>query len=313
VGAVMRGAMDIHTGRAHSLAYRYRMHYATQDASRIIHDPEIDLIYIASNHATHADYAIRALRAGKSVHIEKPHVVDDEQLVELCRAIMDTSGRVRLGFNRPDSRFGREIRGLLNAQTGPMMLNWFVAGHEIPLDHWYYRPEEGGRVLGNLCHWTDFSLRMVGAADAFPVQITPVRAREPDSDIAVGFTFADGSIAAITFSAKGHAFEGVRERFAAHRGDLLVALDDFQYLRSDIGGRRRRRRLVFRDHGHRDAILGSYGMSSRAGPTASGAGVAYIWNTAQLFLRTREALEANRTIVLDGFDPCRLAQSPAGT
>jgi predicted dehydrogenase len=309
VGAVLRGAMDINEARAYSLAERYGLHYATSDASRVIEDPEIDLIYIASNHASHADYAIRALRAGKAVHVEKPHVVDDRQLLDLCTAVAETSGRIRLGFNRPESALGRQIRGLLEEQRGPMMLNWFVAGHEIARDHWYYRPEEGGRILGNLCHWTDFSLRMIDASQAFPVQITPVRARDPDSDIAISYVFADGSIAAITFSAKGHTFEGVRERFAAHRGELLLAMDDFQYLRSDVGGRKRRSRLVFRDHGHRDAILGSYAMSGRSAAAAPGAEVSYIWNTAQLFLRTREALENDRVVVLDEFDAACLRPS----
>ena len=49
----------------------------------IIDDPQIDLIYIASNHYTHAEYAIEALNKGKSVHIEKPHVVNESQLDRL--------------------------------------------------------------------------------------------------------------------------------------------------------------------------------------------------------------------------------------
>ena len=308
VGPVIRGAMDVEGARAESIARRFHMHYATDDADRVIADPDIDLIYIASNHASHADYAIAALSAGKSVHIEKPHVVDDDQLVRLCRAMEASSGRVRLGFNRPDSRLGVEVRRLLSNQWGPVMLNWFVAGHEIPPDHWYYRPEEGGRILGNLCHWTDFSLRMIDAEHRFPVEVRPARAEEPDSDIAVSYIFGDGSIAAITFSAKGHAFEGVRERLALHRGELLLALDDFKDLRADIRERRHRIRLPFRDHGHEAAIMRSYAMSVRGGTPvpASGVDLSYAWETAQLFLRTREALEKDRAQTVRGFDPACL-------
>ena len=88
-GAI-RGTMDLEQARAASLARRYRAHYATDDAERLIEDPAIDLIYIASNHASHADYACRALERGKAVHIEKPHVVSDEQLsVALSHARAD--------------------------------------------------------------------------------------------------------------------------------------------------------------------------------------------------------------------------------
>lgn len=314
VGPVIRGAMDRDRARAESIARHYRMHYATDQAARIINDPAIDLIYIASNHASHAEYAIDALSAGKCVHVEKPHVVDDDQLVRLCRAMYDSGGSLRVGFNRPDSRLGIAARTLVAAQEGPAMFNWFIAGHEIPLDHWYYRPEEGGRVLGNLCHWTDFVLQMVDDTQRFPIEIRPARAHRPDSDVAVSYVFADDSIAVITFSAKGHAFEGVRERLAVHRGELLLTLDDFKQLRANVRERRVRITLPFRNHGHEAAIMRSYQMSGRGQPPSGGAAVKYIWETGQLFLRTREALESGRVLVAEGFAPdCVLRrQTPPG-
>lgn len=298
VGAVMRGAMDLEGARAESIARRYRMHYATDDADRIISDPAIDLVYIASNHASHAEYAIEALEAGKSVHIEKPHVVSDDQLARLCEAMRASDGSVRLGFNRPESRLGGEVQRLLGEQSGPLMLNWFVAGHAIAPDHWYYRPEEGGRVLGNLCHWTDFSLRMIAPEARYPITVTPTRADKPDSDIVATYVFGDGSIAAISFSAKGHAFEGVREHLEVHRGDLLLSLDDFKEVRAHVRERRSRIRLRFRDHGQEAAILRSYAMTGRTAVPEPGADPAYVWDTAQLFLRTRDALEADEARVV---------------
>jgi hypothetical protein len=192
-----------------------------------------------------------------------------------------------------------------------MMLNWFVAGHEIPADHWYYLPEEGGRILGNLCHWTDFSMQMVDPEHRFPVKISPTRGSKADSDIAVAYVFADDSLAAITFSAKGHTFEGVREHLSAHRGNVLLALEDFGALYAQCRERRERVRLRFRDHGHEDAIMRSYAMSARGGASEPGVNVGYVWDTAQLFLRTREALEHERTVIVEGFSPSLLAEEPA--
>ena len=63
----------------------------------------------------------------------------------------------------------------LSLESGPMMINWFVAGHEIPDDHWYFKESEGGRILGNLCHWTDLTLQLVGLNNAFPVKLYPGR------------------------------------------------------------------------------------------------------------------------------------------
>jgi len=305
-GAVMRGAMDQDHARAASLARNYRLHYATEDSTQVIEDPDIDLVYIASSHPTHAEYAIEALRAGKSVHIEKPHVVSEDQLIRLCQAATTSPGSVRLGFNRPVSRLGKEVRRLLEGQSGQTMFNWFVAGHETAPDHWYERPEEGGRLLGNLCHWTDFVLQMMPPQDRFPIEIRPARGEHPDSDIAVSYVFGDGSIAAITFSAKAHTFEGIREHLSLHRGDLLLSLTDFQELRAEVREHRHRIKLRFRDHGHADSILRSYEMSARSGAGAPGCSVGYVWETGQLFLKTQEALESDAILRVGAFSPERL-------
>ena len=304
---VIRAAMDVDVDRAASLFERYGLAYYTDDAAEVIADPEIDLLYIASNHASHAEYAIEALDRGKSVHIEKPHVVSEDQLERLCAAMERSSGSVALGFNRPHSDIGRRIKAHLDAQRGAAMLNWFVAGHEIPPDHWYYAEEEGGRVLGNLCHWTDFVYQLIPAEQRFPVKITPTRGAQEDTDIAVTYTFADDSIAAITFSAKGHTFEGIRERFAGQRGDALITMDDFKTLEVQVVDDLHRTRHRFRDHGHERNILESYRVARGEAP---GCSPAYVWETGQLFLKTREALRAERSLVVEGFEGSLVA--PAG-
>lgn len=304
-GEVIRAAMDVDPNRAASLYESYGLAYYTEDAERLIGDPSIDLVYIASNHASHAEYAIRCLEAGKSVHIEKPHVVDKDQLARLCRTLLRTNGRVGLGFNRPGSRIGQRIQQALGSQPGPMMLNWFIAGHEIAPDHWYFREEEGGRILGNLCHWTDFVYQMVAPENRYPLTITPTRGDKPDCDIAVTYLFGDGSIAALTFSAKGHTFEGVRERFAAHRGNVLISMDDFKTLTIETVEAKDKLTLPFRDHGHESNILRSYRMHED--PTFSPCPVDYIWETGVLFLETRRALEGRAPLTLTAFDLNKVA------
>jgi predicted dehydrogenase len=301
----MRAAMDIDPHKAASLFESYGLAYYTEDAERLVADPAIDLVYVASNHASHAEYAIRCLEAGKCVHIEKPHVVTKDQLVRLCRTLLRTQGRVGLGFNRPGSRIGQRIQQALRSQPGPMMLNWFIAGHEIAPDHWYFKEEEGGRILGNLCHWTDFVYQMIAPENRYPLTITPTRGKKPDCDIAVTFLFGDGSIAALTFSAKGHTFEGVRERFAAHRGNVLIAMDDFQTLTLETVESKKRVTLPVRDHGHESNILRSFRMVHD--PDFQPCPVDYLWETGELFLESRRALESHSPLTISAFDPVKLA------
>jgi predicted dehydrogenase len=300
-GHVIRAAMDIDVHRAASLGRRFGACYYTDDAEELLCDPAIDLVFIASNHASHAEYAIRALEEGKSVHIEKPHVVTEDQLTRLCSAMANAPGAVALGFNRPGSRLGRAIKRYLDAESGPAMYNWFVAGHELPPDHWYFKPEEGGRVLGNLCHWTDFLYQMVAPEDRYPIRIVPARSHQSECDIAVSYVFRDGSIGAITFSAKGQVLEGVTERLSAQRGNALVFMQDFKSMVVKVFDRTYSMSTFHRDHGHQDTIRRSYQMVRPAGTKPGGASIRYVWETGQLFLKTKQALEQNQELTIDGY------------
>lgn len=301
-GRVIGACADIDLNRAASFARQYDVPFYTDNADEILADKKIRLVYIASNHATHAEYAIRALEAGKDVYIEKPHVVTPYQLHGLFDAMYRHSRKVFLGFNRPGSRFGKLVQKCLELQGGSGMYNWFVVGHHLKPDHWYLKRGEGGRILGNLCHWTDFTMRLVPRESTFPVTIIPVRYDEADGDIAVSYLFTEGSTGAIAFSSKGEAFEGVRESFRAQKGDAVVALDDFKQLTIDIGPCKKTYKNFHRDHGHRANIVAAYANVHRDLTYHRDNETWHIINTAWLFLKTKEALEANQRLTIDSYE-----------
>lgn len=289
-GGRIRACMDIDAHRAASLAQAYNVPFHTTDAARIVEDPKIKQVFIASNHASHAEYAIQCLNAGKSVYIEKPPVVNEAQLSRLLVAVRESPGKIFLGYNRPGSRFGRIILRQLSLEPGSAVINWFVAGHKIDPDHWYYKPEEGGRVLGNLCHWIDFTLAMAGV-DAFPVTIVPARHSQSDSNIAVSYVFANGTVAAITFSAKGHTFEGVMERLSIHKGDILITMDDYRVMTVRRGASKKRYVNYLRDHGHKRNIVGAARSVLMDEPQDKSRVIARLEKSSTLMLATRRALE----------------------
>lgn len=298
-GAVIRGVVDVNVHRAASLFSRYGADYYGTDAKELIEDDAVDLIYVASNHASHADYAISAIQAGKAVHIEKPHVVDMDQLTRLDAAMHTKGARVRIGFNRPQSRIGKCILQSLKRGCGSSMINWSVIGHPLAPDHWYHDAGERGRVLGNLCHWTDFCLRMVPTHLRYPIHIRPMRAAAADCDVAVNFRFGDGSIAVITFSAKGETFDGVREQLCAQRGNVIIMMRDFHELHVDEAGRRRTVRPLWRDLGHEASISNSFAIA-RAGVPIGRADREHMLASGRLMLATRDALEFDRDVELLG-------------
>jgi len=290
----LRSVFDINKKRAFSLCKAYGGAKVVDSVEDIINDSNIKLVFIASNHASHAIYAQKLITAGKNVHIEKPHVVNWAQLQNLSKAIKDNPKvKVFLGFNRPKSCLFHYVKRHLSLQAGPCMINWFIAGHAIPDDHWYFSKEEGGRILGNICHWTDLILKLVGLSNAFPVEVIPGSKPGSKSDFALNYRFADDSIGVITFSAKGHSFEGVREYLSVHRGNLIARMNDFQFAQVDIQDKRYRKRLFFRDQGHKDNILNSLTMQKAVDRD-------YLVATASLFLASKDAIETDRPVKVTG-------------
>jgi len=67
--AVMR--RDAHKAADYALRHGVPKWYAFAD--ELINDPEVNAIYVATPPSSHADYAIRAMKAGKPVYVEKPN------------------------------------------------------------------------------------------------------------------------------------------------------------------------------------------------------------------------------------------------
>jgi hypothetical protein len=79
-------------------------------------------------------------------------------------------------------------------------------------------------------------------------------------------------------------------------------LDDFQSARIEIGAATRRVSKLFRDHGHELNIVNSYRLVRPSPGVGQSCPTSYVWETGELFLRTREALEQNEEIVVRRFD-----------
>ncbi len=118
---------------------------------------EKDLIIIATRHSQHYPILKDALEKSeaKVIYVEKPPVLTPEQLEEINELVKKTGKVVVTGFNRRCSPITQLLREA--ASQGAVSLLYRVAAGKLPRDHWVYRPEEGGRYLGEGCHFIDYS------------------------------------------------------------------------------------------------------------------------------------------------------------
>ena len=288
------GVFDPNSSNAINLAKWFKAKFVYSSVEELILSKKIKMIFICSNHSSHAEYAINAIKNGKAVHIEKPHVTNYYQLEKLIKAMKENPNvPVFLGFNRPKTYLYKKLISYVEKEKGPTFMNWFIAGHELSADHWYFKSKEGGRIIGNICHWTDLSLRIVGVKDAFPLEITTIKSinLDSDSDYTLTIVFGNGSIANIAFSAKNYLFEGVRDHLNLHKGNLLAYLKDFHYLDIYNGSKTNKFNTFYKSIGHRENIRNSL-LSNK------GENIDYIQASGLLFLAAKQSVDEKRTIHL---------------
>jgi len=86
-GSALVAVMRRDAAKAEDYARRHGVPRWYADADALIADPEVDAVYVATPPASHAPLAIRALRAGKPVYVEKPMALDAGE----CTAMLDAS------------------------------------------------------------------------------------------------------------------------------------------------------------------------------------------------------------------------------
>jgi predicted dehydrogenase len=229
---------------------------ATTD--EVIEDPSLGVVVVATRHASHADLATRALRAGKAVFVEKPPALTEDSLSELARARDETGRALVVGFNRRHAPLARELRHFVRSGSGPLELLYRVNAGRLPEGHWLNDLDDGGgRLLGEGCHFVDFVCWMTGA---LPERVDCALRAEPDRPLAaaesfvVSLTFADSSLATILYSSHGASSAG-KEYVEVHSAGRSATLDDFRSLRLYGQGRARRAGDRSRDKGHKAQLV----------------------------------------------------------
>lgn len=70
------------------------------DADQLINDPDVNAVYVATPPDTHASYAIAAMRAGKSVYVEKPMARNYQECQEMIRVSEETGMPLFVAYYR---------------------------------------------------------------------------------------------------------------------------------------------------------------------------------------------------------------------
>ena len=211
-------------------AERHDVPRCSSDANEVITDPEVQLVVVATPHSTHAALVTAALAAGKDVWCEKPLALDEDELEAVEAALERSDGRLYVGFNRRHAPMIHAARSAL-AGAGPVQIEYRVNAGRLPEGHWYADRREGGRLLGEVCHFIDTCAALVDDAPVTSVAAVSPRAAHHDAyHLLIGYE--DGSSASIVYSDGSHP-STPKERIEVNGRGRTVVVDNFRSLLVD--------------------------------------------------------------------------------
>ena len=221
------------------------------DPQEVFTSDAIDLVFIATQHNSHASLARDALRAGKSVWLEKPMGLDPESVDELIATARETGGFLSVGYNRRFSAHSRKIRETFAERREPMALQYTVAAGPTPSGSWITDPTTGGgRIVGECCHFVDLMIYLVGKLPTSVYARALGRDPERDDSMVATINFVDGSIATLQYLASAST-ELAKERFEVSAEGKTAICDNFRS--TQVVGQRAFR-TVNQDKGQHTAV-----------------------------------------------------------
>jgi len=160
------------------------------------------------------------------VFVEKPLAVTREEL----GALQQTSGAERIvtGFNRRWSPAALDIAPRLANRTHPLLQQMRINAGALAAGHWSDDAAQGGRLVGELCHFVDLACFFANQAVTQVVAAgAGLRAPTVEDTVQVLLTFADGSSAALSYFANGGKALP-KERVELHWDGQSAVIDDFR-------------------------------------------------------------------------------------
>lgn len=188
---------------AQATARKFGFERCGTDAHAVLADPDVDVVFVATRHDTHAELAESALRAGKAVWLEKPVGLTPREVDRVLAAAEETQSPLFVGYNRRFSPHTRAIRHTFAARRGPLTLHFRISAGPPPSNTWIMDPKiGGGRIIGEMCHFVDFCSCVVGSPPIHVISHSLSRDPRSDDSIVALLRYPDRSVAVIEYLAR---------------------------------------------------------------------------------------------------------------
>lgn len=214
-----------------TMAKRYGIAKSTSDYKEILKDSETDLVLITTKHNMHAKMVTETLKAGKSVFVEKPLALNEEELNMIIEVYKEANQSISVGFNRRFAPLAKKMKKLLGSDNAPINIIATMNAGFIPANVWVHDMEVGGgRIIGEACHFIDlctyFTNSKVVSVCMNAMEKNP---QENTDNASILLKYENGSTAVINYFSNGSKAYS-KERVEVYSQERTLVLDNWRKL-----------------------------------------------------------------------------------
>jgi len=114
-GSALIAVMRRDAERARDYATRHDVKKWYDDAGKLVNDPEINAIYVATPPSSHAEFARMAMEAGKPVYVEKPMASNYAECLEMNRVSEETGVPLFVAYYRRSLPYFLKVREVIGS------------------------------------------------------------------------------------------------------------------------------------------------------------------------------------------------------
>ncbi len=276
-----------------SVAEKFGFKYCTSDYKDILKDKEINTVFIATRHDSHGNYVKESIIAGKNVYVEKPLTISLEELIDI-RDIVGSINRnilIMVGFNRRYSKPFRDIKEYFNDTKEPFVINYRVHAGFIPKSHWIQHPDQGGRIIGEGCHFIDTMQYITGSRpiNVFANSIRTKNINQVDFDNSIiTIEFENGSVGNLLYLSNGDS-SLPKEYCEVYSGGRTAIMNNFKENTYFTNGKVSKMKYNG-EKGHKEEV--SSFINAVSGVDKQGITFESIYNTTYTSIKAVESLKS---------------------
>lgn len=213
--------------------------YLSNQIDDVLLNKEIDTIFIATQHDSHAELVLKALELKKNIFVEKPLALSMHELEQIKAAhehFSSINGPINLvvGFNRRFAPMVKSAKDLLSTEDAFKTININVNAGHVPKNSWINNLEKGGgRLLGECCHFIDLAKFLANSSISSINLIGPSKLDliDRNQNAAITVTFSDSSYATINYFSNGHP-SYPKENIQISSGGKMIEINNFLKFKS---------------------------------------------------------------------------------